>query len=63
MLYQEMRGTFQVFFETNTQDPRMVPPKRKGDLELRRKKIFSFFLFYGKRRWVPRVVRYKFFAW
>ena len=28
--------------------PRMVPPKRKGDLELRRKKVFSFFLFYEK---------------
>ena len=26
-------------------DPRMVPPKRKGDLELRRKTIFSFFYF------------------
>jgi len=23
----------------------MVPPKRKGDLELRRKKVFSFFYF------------------
>ena len=44
-------------------ESRMVPPKRKGDLELRRKKIVSFFLFYEKRRWVPRVVRYKFFAW
>ena len=29
----------------NDNDPRMVPPKRKGDLELRRKNIFSIFYF------------------
>ena len=50
-------------FAVYLKNPRMVPPKRKGDLELRRKNIFSFFLFYEKWRWVPRVVRYKFFAW
>ena len=46
-----------------SKDPRMVPPKKKDDLELRRKNIFSFFNFMTKWRWVPRVVRYKFFAW
>ena len=37
--------------------------KEKGGPWAPKKKIFSFFLFYEKWRWVPRVVRYKFFAW
>ena len=42
-LTPEYVQTGQFFYTPN--NPRMVPPKRKGDLELRRKKVFSFFYF------------------
>ena len=39
------------------------PQRERGTLSSEEKKVFSFFYFMKKWRWVPCIVRYKFFAW